>query len=72
MTGGWLHGSAEFPALLFLSFSLSPGPAERVRRRVCSSQAEKERNFLRFSVFVAGILPVLQTDVACRWLVRHC
>lgn len=61
---------AEFPTLLFLPFSLSPGPAERVRRRVCSLEAEKERNFLRFSrFFVAGILPVLQTDVACRVLV---
>lgn len=51
MTGGWLHGSAEFPTLLFLPFSLSPGPAERVRRRVCSLEAEKERNLLHFFCF---------------------
>lgn len=43
MTGGWLHGSAEFPTLLFLSFSLSPGPAERVRRRVLQSGGWKKK-----------------------------
>lgn len=76
MTGGWLHGSAEFPTLLFLPFSLSPGPAERVRRRVWSLEAEKERNFLHFLrgffvlFFVSGILPVF-TNRCCLSFARQ-